>query len=273
MRVAQKVKNFVWRACCNALPTKKELVRRTITVDPICDRCCIAVEDPLHALWSCSEVDIVWADQSLWDFRWSTNFENIKMLVSWLIAEGKQLELFAYTAWSVWNQRNQVKVRAPAIALHQILGVSRTMLHEYHSRIMTSDSRLHRRTQHLQQRWVPLPANLVKINLDGAIFSKDNFSRVRAVIRDENGLVLGSCSKHLPQAYSAVEVEALAAATALALAEDLDMTRVILEGDSLVIIKALREEEQFLSPIGLLLEDVRMLSLSFQKLLYSHTKR
>ena len=70
-----------------------------------------------------------------------------------------------------------------------------------------------------------------------------------------------------------MEVEALAAATALALAEDLGMTRVILEGDSLVIIKALREEEQFLSPIGLLLEDVRMLSLSFQKLLYSHTKR
>ena len=51
------------------------------------------------------------------------------------------------------------------------------------------------------------------------------------------------------------------------------MTQVILEGDSLVIIKALRKEEQFLSPIGLLLEDVRMLSLSFQKLLYSHTKR
>ena len=58
----------------------------------------------LKTLWSCSEVDIVWADQSLWEFHWSTNFENIKMLVSWLIEEGKQLELFAYTAWSVWNQ-------------------------------------------------------------------------------------------------------------------------------------------------------------------------
>ena len=127
--------------------------------------------------------------------------------------------------------------------------------------------------EHVQQRWEPLPANFVKINFDRAVFSKDKFSGVGAVIRDENGLVLGSCSKHLPQAYNAVEVEALAAATALALAEDLGMQRVILEGDSLVIIKALREEEQFFSPVGLLLEDVRMLSLSFQKLLYSHTKR
>ena len=98
MRVAQKVKNFVWRACRNALPTKKELVKRTIIADPICDRCRVAVEDPLHALWSCSEVDIVWANQTLWDFHYSMEFDNIKQLVSWMIEEGKQLELFAYTA-------------------------------------------------------------------------------------------------------------------------------------------------------------------------------
>ena len=65
----------------------------------------------------------------------------------------------------------------------------------------------------------------------------------------------------------------MAATSALAFANDLGVTRVILEGDSLVVIKALREEEQLLSPTGLLLEDVRMLSQSFQKLLYSHTKR
>ena len=62
MCVAQKVKNFVWWACRNALPTKKELVKRTIIADLICDCCRVAVEDPLHALWSCSEADIVWAD-------------------------------------------------------------------------------------------------------------------------------------------------------------------------------------------------------------------
>ena len=120
---------------------------------------------------------------------------------------------------------------------------------------------------------MPPPANLVKINFDSTVFSNDNFSGVRAVIRDENGLVLGSCMKRLPQPYSAVEVEALAAAITLAFANNLGVTRVILEGDSLVVIKALKEEEQLLSPTGLLLKDVKMLSQSFQKLLYSHTKR
>ena len=93
------------------------------------------------------------------------------------------------------------------------------------------------------------------------------------MIRDENGLVLGSCSKHLPQAYSAVEVEALAVATALALAEDLGMTWVILEGDSLVIIKALRKEEQFLSPIGLLLGCENVIPKFSKIVVFSYEKR
>ena len=59
------------------------------------------------------------------------------------------------------------------------------------------------------------------------------------VVRDENGLVLGSCSKRLPQAYSAVEVEAMAAATVLIFTNDIGVRGVILEGDSLTVIKAL----------------------------------
>ena len=93
------------------------------------------------------------------------------------------------------------------------------------------------------------------------------------MVRDENGLVLGSCSKRLPQAYSAVEVEAMVTATTLIFANDIGVRRVILEGDSLAVIKALREGEQPLSPTGLLLEEVRMYSQRFETVLYSHSKR
>ena len=93
------------------------------------------------------------------------------------------------------------------------------------------------------------------------------------MVRDENGLVLGSCSKRLPQAYSAVEVEAMAAATVLIFTNDIGVRGVILEGDSLAVIKALREGEQPLSPTGPLLEHVRMYSQRFETVLYSHSKR
>ena len=93
------------------------------------------------------------------------------------------------------------------------------------------------------------------------------------MVRDENGLVLGSCSKRLPQAYSAVEVEAMAAAIVLIFTNDIGVRGVILEGDSLAVIKALREGEQPLSPTGPLLEHVRMYSQRFETVLYSHSKR
>ena len=39
MQVPNKVKNLVWRACCNSLLTKENSVRCTIIDNPICDRC------------------------------------------------------------------------------------------------------------------------------------------------------------------------------------------------------------------------------------------
>ena len=60
---------------------------------------------------------------------------------------------------------------------------------------------------------------------------------------------------------------------ALPISNDIGVRGVILEGDSLAVIKALREGEQPLSPTGLLLENVRMLSQSFETVLYSHSKR
>ena len=124
---------FIWRACRNAMPTKQALMRHTIIGNSICDRCQAEVEDPLHALWTCIELDTVWADQSLWEFRNSVGFADFKDLVSWIIAKGKQLDLFAIIAWSVWNHRNQARVQGSASDLHQIAATARIRLDEFHT--------------------------------------------------------------------------------------------------------------------------------------------
>ena len=108
MKVPPKVKNLIWRACRNAMPTKTTLLRQTITINPLCEQCHVAHEDPLHALWACSELDVVWNDVELWNFKNLVRFMDFKELLSWIIAEDKNMELFAVTAWSIWNQRNKV---------------------------------------------------------------------------------------------------------------------------------------------------------------------
>ena len=85
-------------------------MRRKIVVDPICERCKLDVEETEHALWSCPDLDVVWADQETWDFRYEIRFLCVKELLSWMVEKGVSLELFAYTAWSVWSQRNKVRM-------------------------------------------------------------------------------------------------------------------------------------------------------------------
>ena len=73
------------------------------------------------------------------------------------------------------------------------------------------------------------------------------------VIRDVRGSVIAFCSKILPQAYSGVEVEALAAAMALSFASDIGIS-----GVSLVVIKDLMEDDSTLASYGLLVGDVKV---------------
>ena len=114
---------------------------------------------------------------------------------------------------------------------------------------------------------------LVKINFDGAIFGASNMSGIGVVIRDSNGDVLASCSQKIRQAYKAEKIEALAAFKALSFAFELGFHSAILEGDSLGLIQALKSKERSLSPMGLLIEDVKVLANNFVRLLYSHVKR
>ena len=103
-------------------------MKRKITTDPICERCLSAVEESKHALWSCPELEVVWGDCEEWCFRSEVEFIDVKELLSWLIAEGKSIDLFAYTAWMVWNQRNKARVNQQAVLLHQVVEQAKQML-------------------------------------------------------------------------------------------------------------------------------------------------
>ena len=122
-------------------------------------------------------------------------------------------------------------------------------------------------------RWSSPQDGLVKINFDGAVFSESNQSGVGVVIRDNNGAVLASYSEKIHQTYKPDEVEVLATLKAVTFARESGFRNVILEGDSLRLITALKSTEGSLSPTSLLVDDVKRVAISFEQLLYSHVKR
>ena len=60
LEIPNKYKHLVWRACRNSLPTKQNMVRRTIIQQSSCDHCSLQAEDTLHALLSCTGLDEAW---------------------------------------------------------------------------------------------------------------------------------------------------------------------------------------------------------------------
>ena len=159
-----------------------------------------------------------------------------------MIEEAKSLKLLAYKAWNVWNQRNKVRLNLQASPLHQVAEQTAALLAQYRANIEASGMQV-RSNGNEGNKWRAPQAGFVKVNFDGAVFSDSNKSGVGVVIRDNNGDVLASFSEKIFQAYKVEETEALVALKALTFAHELGFQNVIIEGDVLGLIQALKSQE------------------------------
>ena len=112
----------------------------------------------------------------------------------------------------------------------------------------------------------------MKINFDGTTFKDINKAGVGIVIRDGFGQVLASLLKHIQLPYSLDLVEAMAAARAIYFTAELGFSSYVLEGDSELIIKALKNEEDSLAPFGHILAAAKT-STDVSGISFSHIRR
>ena len=61
-----KIKQFLWKACTNSLPTKENLWKCKILEEAKCSRCAGEPESIEHALWSCNCIKVVWDTNFGW---------------------------------------------------------------------------------------------------------------------------------------------------------------------------------------------------------------
>ena len=107
-----KIRHFLWRACTESFPTRKNLYRWHIPIDPLCSECSQSKEDALHALWGCQVAVNLWAKntsfQSLQGSSF-TSFTDLLVRVSNTMDEKFQM-IFAVQAWLLWFRRNKGRV-------------------------------------------------------------------------------------------------------------------------------------------------------------------
>lgn len=80
-----------------------------------------------------------------------------------------------------------------------------------------------------------------KINVDGAVFASQKSMGIGVLIKDSEGRVVGACNKKIKFPLGVVEVEGKAVEFGPQFAKDMMIQDFILEGDSLVLMNALKE--------------------------------
>ena len=117
------------------------------------------------------------------------------------------------------DQWNQIQLNKPSIRPHSIASLAKEHLTEF--KVVQLPAPPTCSTPSLtRSRWQHQVQGVVKINCDRAIFSDKKKSPIGVVIQDSLGLVLGSLSKQLPQAYTPLEIEAMVESTTLQFASD-----------------------------------------------------
>ena len=118
--VPNKVKNFLWRACKEALTVKKNLVRRRVIDKDVCCHCNLKAEDGYHALWDCSELSAIWEADMMWPFCRSKKFSNFFELARFMLEKGRQPELFVSITWTIWSHCNQLRTNNKLFSDHML---------------------------------------------------------------------------------------------------------------------------------------------------------
>ena len=128
-----KIKNFVWRASNEALPTKMNLHHRHITESNTCDLCGEFPKDLVHAIWSCKEAAGVWS--SLEWFRQYAPVQpvNYRELLARFMQSNEDFkaEIFAVAGWLVWNRRNAIHFNRAIRPVDSICREAGSLLQEF----------------------------------------------------------------------------------------------------------------------------------------------
>ncbi|MBA0848268.1 hypothetical protein Goshw_030386, partial [Gossypium schwendimanii] len=121
--------------------------------------------------------------------------------------------------------------------------------------------------------WRPPKSGVIKLNFDASFMSNTNFSISAVLARDSDGQIMGACTYPLLDVADAFMAEARACERALYFALDMGFRKVVLEGDSLTVIKKLNlniVDRSVLSPIS---QHILFLAGSFKEVTYPFVPR
>ena len=171
-------------------------------------------------------------------------------------------EIFAVTAWCLWNRRNALHFGRQVQPIANISSLASNLLQEFLAAQEDEAQPVH--SSVIQHQWRPLEHDHFKINFDATVFKPLNLAGIEVVIRDWRGEVMTALSMPIALASTIADLEALACRRAVMFAVEKDLQNVIFKEDSASVINAISQESPVLNSYGDIVDDIRSLVSIFQ---------
>ena len=188
--VPHKIRHFVWRSCRDILPMKTNLMRQKVVQDGICNKCGNKEETPGHVLQNCQKARETWDcskvasfglsnNVSFYDFLWQMPMHN-------RVEEDKVAKV-VNIAWALWCNQNKVQNGGKRKSGRELVNWAAIYLDEYTNAVEATCKPTP--TVEFQSSQSPPPENLLKVNVNGAVFSAQKAVGIGVIIRDGEGRV------------------------------------------------------------------------------------
>ncbi|XP_060966562.1 uncharacterized protein LOC133034985 [Cannabis sativa] len=163
--------------------------------------------------------------------------------------------------WVLWKARNTLVWDKKASSSTQIFTSAWVTLDHWRKAqdktCLLSSSLLHDGSN--IEQWTTPASNTVKINVDGAIFEKENAYGFGVVACDSNGQIIDFIAKYYHGTYKANVVEALGVKEALSWLKAKGWSTIEVETDSLLTVQAIFSKQQISYVFGLITNDCKIL--------------
>ncbi|KAL2941941.1 hypothetical protein RDABS01_030291 [Bienertia sinuspersici] len=252
-----KLKHFLWRACSGILAVMERLYSRYVVATKSCPVCGELSEAIRHALFQCKHASDIWKNSGFVSLIENTQEYPFSKLVVWVSKKLQTADfiIFLSLVWAAWSCRNKAIFEGgviDAVNIAQSVGADYSMYHK--------------------QQVVSPMEGWVKINVDAHIGEND-FIGVGIVWRNHVGKILGAAVRRCQGRWKSDIAEAMAALFGVQVARRFGFEKVIMECDSLAVVRHITTNAEGCSPIFLFVNEVNSLKNSFVNFVCSHVKR
>ncbi|MBA0754177.1 hypothetical protein Gogos_020357, partial [Gossypium gossypioides] len=234
--IPSKIKITVWKISWNFLATRANMVLKKLTNITACPRCGSGTENMDHLFCECPV--------------------------------SESCRIFCCALWAIWGDRNA--------RVHKKGGKSGKEIGRYVQSYITELNEIDKSRSKASitvKKWRKPPDRIVKINFDAAYDGRQNRSAVGLVARDREGTVLLSCSEIHHRITSAFAAEAVACRKALQTGIGMKWESIIIERDSLSIIRKCKEKSPDKSLVSAYIYDIHQLRLKLKECSFEYVPR